>query len=171
MSNFVIDVEADSKSPASGSMISFGCVFVLDTTKSYYGAIAPISDQYDEETAAISGITRDVHLGFDEPHLVMEHFAKWVRKTNQSGKPVLWSDNPAFDWMWICYYFDKFNVINPFGYSARRIGDLYCGYKHDIYAPWKQLRDTEPTHHPVTDAIGNAEALLKIYLLMNNKCK
>jgi hypothetical protein len=51
---------------------------------------------------------------------------------------------------------------NPFGWSSRRIGDIYCGFKNDMYANWKYLRDTKHTHNPVDDAKGNAEAILKM---------
>ncbi len=51
---------------------------------------------------------------------------------------------------------------NIFGFSARRIGDLYCGVVKDSRAKWKHLRKTTHTHNPVDDAKGNAEALLEI---------
>ena len=52
---------------------------------------------------------------------------------------------------------------NPFGFSARRIGDLYCGLMKDAgkNSEWKRkYRMTKHTHAPVDDAKGNAEALL-----------
>jgi hypothetical protein len=53
---------------------------------------------------------------------------------------------------------------NPFGFSARRIGDLYAGMEKDFFggSRWKKFRKTAHTHHPVDDALGNAEALLEI---------
>src|SRR5690348_1494989 len=51
---------------------------------------------------------------------------------------------------------------NPFGFSGRRIGDLYCGMKMDtrLNQEWKKkYRKTSHDHNPVNDAIGNAEAL------------
>jgi hypothetical protein len=68
------------------------------------------------------------------------------------------SDNPAFDWQWINYYFHRYLGENPFGYSARRIGDVYCGAMGNMRAKWKHLRKTVHDHHPVNDAKGNAEA-------------
>lgn len=73
------------------------------------------------------------------------------------------SDNPAFDWQWINWYFHTYLGKNPFGFSARRIGDLYCGMKMDagLNIEWKKLfRKTKHDHNPVNDAKGNAEALL-----------
>jgi hypothetical protein len=68
--------------------------------------------------------------------------------------------NCAFDWQFINYYFHRYLGRNPFGYSGRRIGDMYCGMMKDSFAKWKHLRKTKHTHHPVDDAKGNAEAIL-----------
>ena len=51
---------------------------------------------------------------------------------------------------------------NPFGYSSRRISDLYCGLVKDTFAQWKHLRKTTPNHNPIEDAKGNAEVLLHL---------
>ena len=91
----------------------------------------------------------------------MTAFAGWL-KANSVGKPILISDNNGYDASWINYYFHVYYGTNPFGWSSRRIGDLYCGMVKDTYAAWKHLRKTSHTHHPVDDAMGNAEALLKM---------
>jgi hypothetical protein len=89
----------------------------------------------------------------------MERFAAWVVESSK-GKPVFASDNLAFDWQFVNWYFHGYLGRNPFGWSGRRIGDLYCGMVKDGYATWKHLRKTPADHHPVNDAKGNAEALL-----------
>jgi len=60
----------------------------------------------------------------------MKKFDEWIKKVS-IGKPIFISDNPAFDWQWINYYFHKYLNKNPFGFSARRIGDIYCGMVKD----------------------------------------
>jgi hypothetical protein len=77
---------------------------------------------------------------------------------------VFVSDNPAFDAQFINYYLLRYCGSNPFGFSARRIGDLYAGWKGDATKSndWKRLRKTKHTHHPVDDSRGNAEALLEM---------
>ena len=74
------------------------------------------------------------------------------------------SDNPAYDFMWMAYYCDKYLGYNPFGHSGRRIADLYAGLtgKWRNTSRWKKFRITEHTHNPVDDARGNREALIKI---------
>ena len=74
--------------------------------------------------------------------------------------------NPAFDWQWINYYFHLAVGSNPFGYSARRIGDVYCGAMGNMRAKWKHLRKTPHDHNPVNDAKGNAEAFRVMQELM-----
>lgn len=174
MSYIVVDVEADGAIPESFSMVCFGAVVVEPSlSKTFYGKTKPISGQWNPEALAISGITREEHIRFDRPENVMEDFEKWVL-TNSKGKPIFISDNPAFDWQWINWYFHRYLGRNVFGFSARRIGDLYCGMKKDagLNSEWKKLlRKTSHDHNPVNDAKGNAEALLamqkmglKIYL-------
>lgn len=160
MSWFVVDVESDGPIPPEFSMICFGAVLVEPgLNRTFYGEVAPISERTNLAAAAISGISRDKHETFEQPEVVMARFADWVQ-ANTKGRPVLLSDNPAFDWQWINYYFHKYLDKNPFGYSARRIGDLYCGLTKNAYAQWKHLRKTKHDHHPVNDAKGNAEAIL-----------
>jgi len=162
----VVDVEADNQSPASGSMVCFGAVLVEDTTKTFYGQTAPISDIYNEHALAVCGITREEHLAFEPPFLVMVAFRDWLISLFGTERITFISDNPAFDWQWINFYFDRHALKNPFGFSARRIGDIYCGIVKDLRAnrDWKRkYRQTPHDHNPVNDAKGNAEALQAIY--------
>ncbi len=160
MSYIVVDVEADGPIPWKYSMVCFGAVIVEPTlSKTFYGEVKPISIQHIPEALAISGITREQHYGFDDPKEVMERFDKWIQE-NSIGKPIFISDNNGFDWSFINWYFHFYLGKNPFGYSSRRIGDLYCGMVKNTHAKWKWMRKTSHTHNPVDDAKGNAEAIL-----------
>lgn len=165
MSYIVVDVEADGEIPHKYSMVCFGAVVVEPSlSKTFYGKIRPISSKWNPAALSVSGFTREEHEKFDIPIIVMTNFYNWVVE-NSIGKPVFISDNPAFDWQWINYYFHLYLDKNPFGFSARRIGDLYCGMKMDsgLNSEWKKnLRNTVHDHNPVNDAKGNAEALLKM---------
>lgn len=161
MSNFVVDVESDGPCPGLYSMVCFGAVLVEGSCDiNFYRGTAPISDKYIEEALSVSGFTREEHLKFYHPLLVMQAFRDWITKHNKNGRPVMWSDNLAYDWQFINYYFHKYLGENPFGYSGRRIGDYYCGLKQDVHARWKHLRKTPHDHNPVNDATGNAEAMI-----------
>lgn len=163
MSYVIVDVEADGPIPAEYSMVCFGAVLfngALD--KSFYGKTKPISDRFVPEALAVSGFSRAQHLGFDDPKTVMTEFASWLEQ-HVKGRPVFVSDNVAFDWQFINCYFHRFVGKNPFGFSGRRIGDLYAGLVKDASkaTDWKKYRVTKYTHNPVDDARGNAEALQK----------
>ena len=163
MSYIVVDVEADGEIPGEYSMVCFGAVLLDEKLETnFYGATRPISEKWKPDALAVSGFTREDHEGFDDPTKVMQMFYDWIMSISK-GKPVFISDNVAFDWQWINYYFHKYIGKNPFGYSGRRIGDLYCGMKLNtsLNQEWKRkFRKTKHDHNPVNDAKGNAEALL-----------
>lgn len=160
MSYIVVDIEADGPIPNVYSMVCFGAVIVEPTLKkTFYGQTKPISLEWNPDALAISGFSREQHETFDDPLQVMQDFDAWI-KSNTVGHPIFVSDNLAFDWQWINYYFHVYLKKNPFGFSGRRIGDMYCGLVKDTFAKWKHLRRTSHTHHPVDDAKGNAEVIL-----------
>lgn len=160
VSYFVVDIEADGPIPGDYSMVCFGAVLVDENLdKTFYAKLRPISHRFVPESLAVSGFSREATLGFDDPVKVMQDFSGWLEH-NSKGRPVFVSDNNGFDWMFICWYFHHFTGKNPFGFSSRRIGDIYCGLTGDMHSQWKHLRKTSHTHHPVDDAKGNAEALL-----------
>jgi hypothetical protein len=75
---------------------------------------------------------------------------------------VFISDNNGFDWQFVNWYFHHFLGENPLGYSSTYLGSLCQGVVRDTFVNSKHLRKMEHTHHPVDDARGNAEALLRI---------
>jgi hypothetical protein len=124
-------------SPAVGDMTEFGAVVYPPCTNTFYGKDCSIK--------------------------TFVEFDKWLTKIGQ-GKLVFMSDNPAYDWQWINFYFWKYFNRNPFGHSARRIGDFYAGLVGDFNRAndWKKYRKTKHDHNPVHDALGNAEAFQEI---------
>ena len=163
MSYVIVDVESDGPIPAEYSMVCFGAVVfdeLLDHT--FYGRTRPVSERFVPEALAVSGFSREQHLAFDDPKTTMQNFADWLA-AYVKGRPVFVSDNVAFDWQFINYYFHRFIGRNPFGFSGRRIGDIYAGLVKDASkaTEWKKYRVTAHTHNPVDDAKGNAEALKK----------
>jgi len=165
MSYFVVDVESDGPILSVHSMVCFGAVKVTEELdKTFYGQVKPMGKKWIDSALAISGFSREEHLEFPEPVITMDDFYKWVINNNTQGHAILISDNNGYDASWINHYFMMYapQGKNPFGWSSRRIGDLYCGMMNDSRAGWKHLRKTKHTHHPVDDAKGNAEALLEM---------
>lgn len=155
-----VDVESDGPLDGNHSMVCFGAVVVDENLdKIFYGQTAPICNNYDPGALAISGFSRKDHEKFDNPLDVMHVFHDWVIA---QGRSVFIADNPGYDFAWINYYFHRYVGKNPFGWSSRRIGDLWCGMHMDGKSRWKHLRKTKHSHNPVDDAKGNAEAILEM---------
>ena len=162
MTYIIVDVEADGPIPGDYSMVCFGAIVVEPSLhRTFYGRLKPISDKWISEALQVSGFTRDETLQFDEPKVVMQQFARWIAEVG-GGRLMFISDNNGFDWQFINWYFHHFLAENPFGHSSTNLGSLYKGVVKDMFVNFKHLRKTKHTHHPVDDARGNAEALLRI---------
>lgn len=125
-----------------------------------HGPAAGLNDDLKFEFGAVEYDTRQSFHGQQGTAETFTNFERWL---DGFARPLVFvSDNPAYDWQFINHYFHKFLGANPFGYSARRIGDFYAGLVENWRAPgrdWKRHRHTKHDHHPVHDAQGNAEAL------------
>lgn len=169
--HIVIDVESDGPIPGPYSMVCFGVVIVTpdvltnpEKVITFYGQTCPISIIWRPDSLAISGFSRKEHEKFAKPEDTMKDFVSWL-KINCPDGATMWSDNPAYDWQFINYYLHTYTGGNPLGRSARRIGDLYCGFYNDPYYPWKRFRDNKNfphNHNPVSDSCGNASALVHL---------
>ena len=166
---FSLDVEADGPCPGLYSMISFGLVDIFDNRKTFYAELKPISEKFVPEALAVSGFSREQCMAFPDP---LEAMTKMNAFLDQyKGRKVMFSDNPAFDWQFINYYSHLYLGRNPFGHSARRIGDLFAGtsgnWRND--SQWKKYRTTKHTHNALDDALGNAGAIERIISRMKHQ--
>lgn len=153
MKNLVfVDCEATGPCPGKGELTEFGAVHYLSRATFHGVLIEARPDEDHPEYTERTGVAFD-------PIEVFAAFDRWLESVVQ-GRPVLVSDNPAFDFQWINHGFHHALGRNPFGHSGRRIGDFYAGMTGDWWNTqrWKRLRRTPHDHHPVHDAIGNAEA-------------
>jgi DNA polymerase III epsilon subunit-like protein len=161
------DVEASGQVPGHGDLISFGLVVIEPGFERTFRSpdMKPSSDKFDPGAYASIGMTREEHLAapatLREGMLAMK---EWLDVLG-TERFVLVSDNPAFDFMWLAV--ESYNHLGycPFGHSARRIGDAWAGIKRkkSDTRGWKKYRKTPHTHDPLDDAMGNAEAWLKIW--------
>jgi hypothetical protein len=160
--HFVLDVESDGPCPAIYNLISFGLVSVGDPTKVFLGEVAPVVPSSGiDEARAISATSFETQQTFEAPEKVFGAAISWLSELAGTKRPIIWSDNPAFDWQFWNYYCHKYVGENPAGFSARRIGDLDAGRRGKPLntSAWKKHRKTAHTHNPVDDALGNVEAL------------
>lgn len=129
-----------------------------------HGPAPTLNDADCFEFGAVEHTSRTTFHGVGGNKETFEKFAEWLEKF--PGRKIFVSDNPAYDWQFINYYFHKFLGDNPFGHSARRISDYYAGLVNDWRdtQSWKKLRVTNHDHNPVNDAMGNAEALERLFM-------
>ena len=121
------------------------------------------------EFGAVDYKSRQSFHGQGATEDTFKNFSHWLNQF--SDRLIFVSDNPAYDWQFINYYFHKFLGRNPFGHSARRISDFYAGMKGDFFDSqnWKKWRVTKHDHNPVHDVLGNIEAFEKILALGKDK--
>lgn len=166
MKHFIVDVEADGPAPGLSSMVSFAVVELAATGpgRSFEGFLKPIVEHYVPSALASCNLTREQTLAFPEAQETMQQFHAWLSEVGGPGRKCFISDNPGFDFGFVNYYCWAFLGENPFGHSARRIGDLAAGLERKFAAPqkWKKLRRTPHTHRALDDARGNAEALVAL---------
>jgi hypothetical protein len=166
-----VDIEADGPIPGDYSMIALGTVVVEPAlNRTFHGRLKPISERWVPEALKVSGYCREETLGFDDPGTVMTRFVDWLR-IHTKGRPLFISDNNGFDGQFVNGYFHHFLGKNPFGHRSTNLGSLYKGRVKDTFANFKHLQKTHNTHHPVDDALGNAEVLLHMKDVMGLKIK
>jgi hypothetical protein len=169
MTYVMVDIESDGPIPGDYSMISFGAVIVEPGLRqNFYGRLKPISQKWIPDVLKLSGFSRRQTLEFDDPTLVMVQFRDWLQQ-RISGHPMFIADNNGFDWQFVNWYFHHFTGANPFGFSSSNLGSLYKGLVKDTNEDFKHLRKTRHSHHPVDDAMGNAEALMHMKEVMGLK--
>ena len=134
-----VDVEAHGPCPAMGYMTEFAFVEYGCTSQGppetitrngfhawvIHGSDAPAS-RFPEngivEVCPAFDFTIRAEKCMGPIEHVMSSAARWLARTVGEGvRPVMVSDNPAFDFMWICDAFWRTMNTNPFGHSARRI--------------------------------------------------
>lgn len=132
-----------------------------------HGPAPTLNDTEKFEFGAVTYPARASFHGVGATRETFNKFREWLLK-HTTGRPIFVSDNPAYDWQFINFYFHTFLGENPFGWSARRISDFYAGLMGDFTKTqgWKRLRITEHDHNPVHDALGNLEAFIR---LLNNE--
>lgn len=153
----LVDCEARGTSPVRGVLAQFGAVH-YDTRATFHGRLFTGTPDPANRAVPLPG----TRIASDE--LVARQLGAWLQEHLGNRRPVLVSDNPAWDFMWIAGMHDRAGLPNPFGHSGRRISDFWVGLNRDWSRTqdWKQLRRTPHDHNPVHDALGNAEALEEI---------
>lgn len=179
---FSCDIEADGAVPGPYSMLSFGfsvagsydgAVFTHrhPHEKTFYAELRPISDAFDPEALAVSGLDRDaLKVNGRDPAEAMTAAAAWVRATAAEARafPVFAAYPLGFDWMWMYWYFVRYaEGGSPFGhsrcldmktfYAARGGAQVRDAVKAKM--PRALLSRRRHTHNALDDAVEQAELL------------
>ncbi|HEY0539707.1 MAG TPA: 3'-5' exoribonuclease [Actinoallomurus sp.] len=173
-----VDVESDGPIPGPYSMLSFGMAVcgAFDgvefapcdpAERTLYAELKPISDTYDDDALAVSGLDRDRLAGEgQEPDAAMNAASAWVREVSADATPVLVAYPLGFDWMWLYWYFVRFaDAGSPFGHSrhldvktlfAARAG-VPIARSTKSQMPAELLSRRPHTHNALDDAIEQAD--------------
>jgi hypothetical protein len=157
------DVEADGPIPGPYSMISLGMSVVGQPEHTFYTKIKPISDEYELEALAVSGLDRDDLLESAPcAEEAMLDAAKWVNGLRKIGRPVFLAGPAVWDGMFVHWYFMKFTGKSPFGNTGSGIDlrSYWMGYKNCEWVETRKgkikyelkLEGIKHTHHAGDDA-------------------
>ncbi len=170
-----VDVETDGPIPGEFSMLAVGACVAGSRTDSGYARscetqsfeleLKPISERFDPEALAVSGLDREALVTTGEdPREAMTRFSNWIHAITK-GTPIFVSYPLGFDWMWTQYYFHRFLGESPFRHSHGL--DLRTLFSTKSKRPFaasgrsqipKSLRPASlHTHRAIDDAISQAE--------------
>jgi hypothetical protein len=177
-----VDVEADGPVPGPYSLVSLGaCVAAVRGTDAeieivdpeqhtFYCELKPISEDWNAEALAVSGLRReDLEQKGAEPAVAMPEFAAWVDETGRTfrARPVFAAFPVGFDWQFTYHYLIVYAGRSPFGHSAHF--DMKTAYallagasvrdavKRNM--PARLLGSRRHTHNALEDAQGQADLL------------
>lgn len=183
---FSVDVEADGPIPGPFSMVSFGMsagllrslngnsLTVLDVDTElhqFYAELKPISEKWDPEALAVSGLSREGLLANGrDPVEAMTAACEWVQglAKHYDARPVFAAYPLGFDWMfWYWYAVNFSNIPSPFGFSAHiDMKSLYAALAEapisrstKRYMPKSLMSKRPHTHNALDDAIEQGDLL------------
>jgi ribonuclease T len=163
-----VDVETAGPNPSAYSMLSIGACLVDDPQQSFYVELKPVNQAMTTEALSISGLTIE-HLEANgvDAKAGMQLFEDWLRTVvPDTHVPVFLGFNAAFDWMFVCDYFERFLGRNPFGHSAMDIKSYYLGMAGGSWAE-TSLRFLSPRYldgRPLShNALGDAQDQAALY--------
>jgi len=163
-----VDIEADGPLPGPYSMLSLGMVAVGFPNLRFYTEIRPISDQFQSEALAVSGLDRD-RLLREAPtaEAAMKAAASWVNKLRKVGRPVFLAAPAVWDGMFLHWYFMNFTGKSPFGKTGSGIDlrSYWMGFRGCEWAETRKGRiknELGVTNLPHTHHAGNDAAELAV---------
>lgn len=181
---FSCDIEADGPIPGPFSMSSIGlCVcglrqdgeaFVpIDVElETFYAELKPISESFDPQAMAVSGLDRDDLIRNGKPpKQAMQELEAWVEELagRHQARPVFAAYPLGYDWMFSYWYMSHF-ARSPFGFSSAIDMKTLYSQKFGVpicrstkrFMPKRLLSGRKHTHNALDDAIGQGEMFQKM---------
>lgn len=188
-----VDLEASGRTPGKYSMLSLGACIVFKTEKQFYRELKPLNNNYNLEAikVAITGlrclddvrhfpeynpesaefkpefVLRKLRERGEDPVIVMTDFRNWILDSTKGYRPVIAAAPIRWDGMFVAWYFDNFDIEDPFGHSGEDINSIYRGVRRDINVSIKDIKiGTVHSHNALDDAIEQAEKFERILRMM-----
>jgi len=133
---FCLDCEASGPVPPLYNLLSIGIQVVRPEGlrhvlgDAYYVELQPIFPGFDRGAMAVANLdpARLLREG-KEPKAALTEMREWVLAQNGAtrDRPVFVGHNAVFDWAYVSYYFEHFQIENPFGYKGIDTKSLAMG--------------------------------------------
>lgn len=161
-----VDIETSGPIPGEFSMLSIGACLVENDAETFECSLKPISSNFDPAALKATGLKLET---FERngvmPEEGMGKFRTWVEnQISDSQKAVFVGFNAPFDWSFINYYFLRYGLRNPFGFSALDIKAFYMGRTGCAWSETSSSKIakkvnplTSADHNALHDAIYQAE--------------
>jgi len=133
---FSIDCEASGQVAPMYNLLSIGATVVrpendhLVIGDAFYAELKPIFPGFDPAALAVCGLDVDrLRREGEDPEAAMRRLTEWVLRQNRGSAdhPVFVGHNAVFDWAYIAYYYEHFQLRNPFGYKGIDTKSLAMG--------------------------------------------
>jgi len=166
-----VDVETAGPTPGEYPMISIGACLVDDPARGFYLELKPDRDGVVAAALEVSGLDlRELHTHGTEAGQAMRQFAHWIAEVVPTPhRPVFVGFNAVFDWMFVCEYFQRYGIGNPFGHGGLDIKSYYVGM---MGATWAEtsMRELSPKYlagRPLShNALGDARDQAELFRAM-----
>ncbi|WP_427183781.1 exonuclease domain-containing protein [Bordetella bronchialis] len=169
-----VDIETSGPIPGDYSMLSIGASLISAPTNAFYAELKPITMNFVPEALAVTGFSLDELITRGEtPESAMTRFETWIRASLEGADtPIFVGLNAPFDWSFVNYYFHRFRIGNPFGFTALDIkaffmGAMGCSWRDTRSSAIAKYLKLEPVdnHNALQDALYQAE----LFRLLLNK--
>ena len=142
-----VDIEATGPTPGHYSMYEIGaCDMATHATFERKIMLLPHARFSNASLRAVHATKRKLleRVGVTAPRQAMRDFREWVISVAGAARPMFVANNAPFDWMFIAWYFEEFNLTNPFGHSALDMKAYYMGMSH---VDWVKATLSEMARH------------------------